>query len=95
MKIVNVEVQIAEKQLSVALTALAKESDAIRAMQGCLAYQTLADTQNSLTLMIVQRWQSAEDFGAYRNSPEFANLIQSLKPILTAPPVTFVATQDS
>lgn len=71
-----------------ALSALLDQVAEVRAMPGCVKYIPAEDASDPCGLIVVQAWESADRFDAYLASPPFARLGQSLRPLMTAPPVS-------
>lgn len=94
MKLVTVEAAFAPADLDAAMTLLAAQADAVRAMPGCVSYALYRGPSGD-RVAIVQRWLSAGAFDAYRASETFARLGAGLGPLMTAPPQTIVAEVDT
>jgi len=91
MKLVVVEVSLSDDNLAEAVQNLQEQAGGVRAMDGCVSYAIYDD---GTKLAIVQRWQTADHFDAYRRSDLFARLGIILKPLMTSPPVTTTALVD-
>ena len=91
MKLVVVEGSLSDDKLEQAIQAVQEQAGGVRAMDGCVSYATYDD---GAKLAIVQRWQTAGHFDAYRQSDLFARLGTILKPLMTSPPVTTTALVD-
>ena len=92
MKLVTLEAAFAPEKIEDAVAAVEAQADVVRAMDGCQSY---AVYQSPGALAIVQQWQDMDRFDAYRQSSAFATLGAALKPLMSAPPVTTVASVDS
>lgn len=92
MKLIAVEAMFSPGDKQQAIDAVEAQADSARAMSGCDSYQVY---QADKSIAIVQKWESMEQFDAYRNSNIFAGLIAALKPLMSAPPVTTIANVDS
>lgn len=92
MKLVTVEATFPADQSNAALAAISARAEATRAMDGCTGYEVY---QNGPGIAIVQKWTGMAAFEAYRGSAIFAGLIGALKPLMTAPPVTTIASVDT
>ncbi|QHQ35833.1 putative quinol monooxygenase [Algicella marina] len=69
-----------------AIATLRAEAATVRAMSGCIAFTPFADGTTGIG--ILHEWQSAEAFAAYTTSPTFAETGRTLRPLMTAPPVS-------
>lgn len=92
MKLITVEATFASDKVEAAISAFNAQTEAVRAMEGCESY-ALYSTGD--TVAIVQRWQDMTRFDAYRQSDVFAGLGAALKPLMSTPPVTTIASVDS
>lgn len=89
MELVCVEAHFPAEAMERAREALTGQLAAVRAIPGNESYELfIAPT----SVAIVQRWESFQSFEAYRASPAFAQLGQALKPLMSAPPRTTIAT---
>lgn len=88
MKLVTVEAVFPDAEKAVAL--FEARAHAVRAMEGCESY-AIYRAPSGGEVVIVQRWSTAEAFNTYRSSDAFGQLGQTLKPMMTAPPITTVA----
>ena len=88
MKLITVEAAFPPDQTRKAVDAVAAQADSVRTMEGCTHY---AVYRSDNAIAIVQKWTSMEAFDQYRGSAVFAGLIGTLKPLMTAPPVTTIA----
>ncbi len=91
MTLVVVEATFGPDTLATAAAAIEAQAETVRAMEGCARY-TVYTQDAGAGLSIVQKWQNQASFDSYRNSATFGALIGKLKPLMTAPPVTTVAT---
>lgn len=92
MKLITVEATFVTDKVDAAIAAFDAQTDAVRAMEGCDSY---AFYRSGDTVAIVQRWQDMARFDAYRQSDVFAGLGATLKPLMSAPPVTTIASVDN
>lgn len=92
MNLITVEATFSPEDTANAFDAVNAQADSVRAMAGCEAYSAY---RSDKALAIVQKWHSMAAFDAYRESPVFAALIDALKPLMAAPPVTTIAKFDN
>ncbi|MGR3511712.1 MAG: putative quinol monooxygenase [Paracoccaceae bacterium] len=92
MKLVTVEVALAPAAIEAVLASIEAQAEAVRARPGCVHY---ALYRNDAGIALVQTWSSMEAFDLYRASPAFAALVETIKPAMTKPPVTTIATADT
>jgi len=71
-----------------ALATLVAAAPSVRAMPGCQAFIPFADPTVEGGLGLIHEWDSAAAFSAYLASPGFAELNATLRPLMTAPPVS-------
>lgn len=88
MLIAHVMFQVAATDRAAALQTLLDECDAVRRMQGCIAFIPFVDPTDDTRLGVLHEWDSAEAFAGYTTSDAFAKVGQTLRPIMTAPPVS-------
>lgn len=93
MKLITVEATFSADTRDTAIAAFEASAETVRAMAGCDAY-AIYRSNDTISIVIVQKWASMDQFNAYRGSDTFAKIGQTLKPLMTAPPVTTVATVD-
>ncbi|PRY20434.1 quinol monooxygenase YgiN [Aliiruegeria haliotis] len=93
MKLITVEAKFSAETLDNAIAAFEASAQAVCAMAGCQTY-TIYSSNDAASIVIVQKWASMEQFDAYRGSAAFAEIGKSLKPMMTAPPITTVASVD-
>lgn len=93
MKLITVEAAFSVDTRDAAVAAFEASADAVRAMTGCESY-AIYKSDDATSVAIVQKWASMEQFDAYRGSDTFAQIGQALKPLMTAPPTTTVASVD-
>ena len=92
MKLITVEATFGADNLDAAMDAISAQADSVRAMSGCHGYGLY--TSNG-AVAIVQKWDNLGNFDAYRQSDAFASLGAALKPLMSKPPVTTVASVDT
>ncbi|MGH1444502.1 MAG: putative quinol monooxygenase [Cognatishimia sp.] len=88
MLIAHVMFQVAATDRAAALQTLLDECDAVRRMQGCIAFIPFVDPTGDTGLGVLHEWDSAEAFAAYTSSVEFTAVGQALRPIMIGPPVS-------
>lgn len=71
-----------------ALAALLAEAEAVRRMPGNLLFVPFADPTDPAAVRVIHEWQTATDFEGYLASPTFAAAGQTLRPMMSAPPVS-------
>lgn len=64
--------------------ALRANAEASRREEGCIAYAVLRGDQG--TFMTVERWKSRADVDKHMGTPHVQQLLQTIVPMLTAPP---------
>ena len=92
MKLITVEAQFERGKTDAALAAVQEQSQVVTAIDGCEGYALYRAGDR---LAIVQKWRSAECFDAYLRSGAFAALGRTLTPLMSAPPVTTIASVDT
>lgn len=92
MKLITVEARFTSANIDEAIAAFETQTKAVRAMDGCESYSLYRSGE---AIAIVQKWQNTECFDAYRKSDVFAGLGAALKPLMSVPPVTTIASVDS
>lgn len=92
MKLITVEADFGAENIDAAIAAFEDQTSKVRAMDGCNHYMLY---RNGSSVAILQHWQSMEQFDAYRQSNTFAGLGAALKPLMTTPPVTTIASVDT
>ena len=92
MKLITVEATFASDKVEDAIAAIDSQTETVRAMDGCENY---AFYRRRDTVAIVQRWHDMARFDTYRQSDVFAGLGVALKPLMSAPPVTTIASVDN
>lgn len=92
MKLITVEASFSADKIEAAIDAFNDQSQHVTSMQGCESYG-LYRAGNSVA--IVQKWQDMQSFETYRQSDIFAGLGATLKPLMSQPPVTTVASIDN
>lgn len=93
MKLVTVEAKFAAENRASAVAAFEASAGTVRAMAGCETYGVFP-SDDGVSIVILQKWSSMEQFDAYRQSETFGEIGQSLKPLMSAPPVTTIASAD-
>ncbi|MCX7558601.1 antibiotic biosynthesis monooxygenase [Sulfitobacter sp. F26204] len=94
MKLITVEASFSASDLDAAMVLFEAQADQVRAMSACKHY-ALYRKPSGDGIAILQHWETAAAFDAYRASDTFATLGQGLRPLMSAAPVTIVAEVDS
>ncbi|MEW7009613.1 putative quinol monooxygenase [Lentilitoribacter sp. EG35] len=94
MILVTVEAKFSPDDVDEAISLFNAQADDIRLMDGCGHYALFRDIGGD-GIAILQHWAATDAFNAYKTSDVFAKLGQDLRPLMTAFPVTRVATIDS
>lgn len=92
MKLVTVEATFSASTVDQAIRAFNDQAGTVRGMEGCAHY---ALYKYGASVGIIQRWDTIVHFDAYRQSDAFRALGSALKPLMTAPPVTTIASVDN
>ena len=88
MFIAIVDLLVAAENRPAALASLQGEATAVRAMAGNLAFRFFIDPMNASAIRIFHEWQDAAGFESYTASGAFSALGRTLRPLLTAAPVS-------
>jgi quinol monooxygenase YgiN len=67
---------------------LLQDKEAIRAMEGNLAFNPYVDPVNDKAVRVWHEWHRVEHFRAYTESETFKQLGLVLRPLMKAPPVS-------
>lgn len=90
MIIVHVEAAFDPDQAEEIVLGLLDGRAAIEAMEGNLEIRVLTTPTAPDTIELIQFWDSADAFDAYRKSALFAAIGARLVPLMTRPPATRV-----
>lgn len=94
MLIVIVDVDVIPNKVTETVAALEKDRAAALVMQGCRAFRSCARNGHPDKIVLVEEWEDAASFEAYKSSPAFAAAMATIKPVMAGPPVSraFTAT---
>ena len=85
MLIANVEFQVTESDVTVAMNVINDVVRSIRNLPGNCVFQALTQP-GTKTIVLLQEWQTEAHFNAYLDTQYFKELGEKLKPLMTAPP---------
>ncbi|MGG6897918.1 putative quinol monooxygenase [Rhizobium sp. BR 315] len=88
MLIAIVDFIVAPENRDAVVARLLQDSEAIRAMEGNLAFSPYVDPVNEKAVRIWHEWRDVEHFRAYTASEIFKQLGLVLRPLMKAPPVS-------
>ncbi len=88
MLVAHVHFSVAVNDKAAALEALLAEVESVRSMAGCLRFIPFADPTDETRLGVVHEWEDTTDFAHYLESNAFKNLGATLRPMMTAPPLS-------
>jgi quinol monooxygenase YgiN len=94
MILITVEATLAPNDLGNAITLFDEQANEVRMMDGCKHYALFRNVAGD-GIAILQHWETIEAFDTYKASDIFAKLGQSLRPLMSAIPVTHVARVDN
>ncbi len=88
MLIIIVDVDI--KPEAVAETVAALETDRAKAlaMPGCLAFRSCAINGAPAKIVLVEEWEDAAAFAAYKESEAYATAMATIKPVMVGTPTS-------
>jgi quinol monooxygenase YgiN len=73
--------------------ALQTNAAASRGEAGCLSYSVLRGTPDGDLFMTFERWRSKADFDGHMATPHVQTLLQTIGPMLAAPPEILTLTE--
>ncbi|MGI3168362.1 putative quinol monooxygenase [Pseudooceanicola sp. C21-150M6] len=88
MLIAHLTFTVAPDQRAMAVNTLLAEASTVRSMPGCLTFRPFALPEDATTIGVLHEWDSEEAFNAYLASDAFKNSGTTLRPLMTAPPVS-------
>ena len=88
MFIAIVEVDIKPEAVADTVAALEKDRAAALSMPGCLAFRSCAINGAPAKIVLVEEWEDAASFEAYKASPAFAEAMGTIKPVMAGAPVS-------
>lgn len=94
MLIVIVEVDIKHESVADTVAALETDRKAALAMPGCLAFRSCAINDAPAKIVLVEEWENAASFAAYKDSPAFTEAMATIKPVMTGIPTSRAFTAE-
>ena len=88
MLIAHVTFRVAPENAKAALEALTKEAATVRAMPGCIKFVPFQDGTDAQSIGVIHEWDSADNFRGYAASLAFAQVGQTLRPLMLEPPIS-------
>ena len=88
MFIATVDFTVDPETRDAVVARLLQDSEAIRAMEGNLAFTPYVDPVDGRAVRVWHEWQEFEHFSAYTASEIFKKLGLALRPLMKAPPLS-------
>lgn len=88
MLVAHVHFTVDPERRALALATLLAEREAVLLMPGNLLFVPFADPTDPAAVRVIHEWQTATDFEGYLTSPTFATASETLRPMMTASPVS-------
>jgi len=88
MIVVTVDFIVAPENVTAAMARLQQDRDAVRGMDGNLAFDVFVDASEPQTIRNSHEWQSPEHLEAYTASDTFKQFGLALRPMMLSPPVS-------
>ena len=88
MIVVSVDFVVAPENVKAAMARLQRDRDAVRAMDGNLAFDVFVEPSEVQTIRNWHEWQSLEHLSAYTASDIFKQFGLALRHMMLAPPVS-------
>ncbi len=88
MLIVIVDVDIKPEAVDDTVAALEKDRKAALAMPGCLAFRSCAINGAPAKIVLVEEWEDAASFAAYKETAAFAEAMETIKPVMVGAPTS-------
>ena len=85
MVIIRVRLKVEPEQRDALVERMEEESQAVRAMEGCVAYDLFKHTQSE-AFLLYEEWRDRASFEAYKASEAFGQLSGALRPLLAGKP---------
>jgi len=68
------------------IDVLATDGESARAIPGCHRFELLGDLSEPQRLVLIEEWETATSFAAYKSSAVFGKVMKQVPPLLAVPP---------